>query len=33
MDKKTLAASKAYTDETVVGGGAIKGKNCVIDSI
>ena len=25
--------SKGYTDETVIGGGAIKGKNCVIDSI
>lgn len=33
IDAKTLAASKKYTDETVIGGGAIKGKNCVIDSI
>ena len=31
--KKALAASKTYTNEVVVGGGAIKGKNCVIDSI
>lgn len=33
MDKKVLALSKKYTDETVVGGGAIKGKNCTVDSI
>lgn len=25
--------SKGYTDETVIGGGAIKGANCEIDSI
>ena len=31
--KKALAVSKTYTDETVVGGGAIKGKNCTVDSI
>lgn len=31
--KKALAASKSYTDETVLGGGALKGKNCVINSI
>lgn len=31
--KKALAASKTYTNEVVVGGGAIKGKNCVITSI
>ena len=30
--KKVLAASMGYTDETVVGGGAIKGKNCVLES-
>lgn len=29
----TYAISKGYTDETVEGGGAIKGKNCVINSI
>ena len=33
IDAKTLAASKKYTNETVIGGGAIKGKNCTIDSI
>lgn len=31
--KKALAASKTYTNEVVIGGGAIKGKNCVISSI
>lgn len=31
--KKALAASKTYTNEVVVGGGAIKGKNCVVTSI
>ena len=29
----TYAAAKAYTDQTVVGGGALKGKNCTVDSI
>lgn len=33
LDKKTLAAAKKYTDQEVAGGGAIKGKNCTIDSI
>ena len=33
MDIITLAAAKKYTDNTVIGGGAIKGKNCTIDSI
>lgn len=33
IDKTTYAASKKYTDTTVAGGGAIKGKNCTIDSI
>lgn len=33
IDAKTLAASKKYTKETVEGAGAIKGKNCTIDSI
>ena len=28
-----LAAAKKYTEETVIGGGALKGKNCVVDSI
>lgn len=28
-----LAAAKKYTAETVIGGGAIKGKNCIIKSI
>lgn len=31
--KKAYGAAKAYTDETVIGGGALKGKNCVINSI
>ena len=31
--KKALAVSKNYTDETVIGGGAIRGKNCKIKSI
>lgn len=30
---QALAMSKSYTDEEVAGGGAIKGKNCVVDSI
>ena len=29
----TYAAAKSYTDQTVVGGGALKGKNCTVDSI
>ena len=33
IDAKTLALSKKYTDEEVAGGGAIKGKNCTVDSI
>lgn len=33
FDVVSFAASNSYTDETVEGGGAIKGKNCVIDSI
>lgn len=33
IDAKTLAASKKYTDTEIAGGGAIKGKNCTIDSI
>lgn len=28
-----LGASKKYTEETVIGGGAIKGKNCTVDSM
>lgn len=31
--KKALGASMEYTKETVLGGGALKGKNCVISSI
>lgn len=30
---ETYALSKTYTDKTVMGAGAIKGKNCTIDSI
>ena len=33
VDVVTLALAKGYTDETVAGGGAIKGKNCTVDSI
>ena len=33
FDAKTYALSKKYTDVTVEGGGAIKGKNCVISDI
>lgn len=32
MDILTLALAKKYTEETVLGGGAIKGKNCTIQS-
>ena len=32
-DKTLMAICNAYTDETVLGGGAIKGKNCIIQSI
>lgn len=33
LDILALKSSKKYTDETVVGGGAIKGKNCTIEDI
>lgn len=33
VDKLTLAVARKYTDQTVIGGGAIKGKNCTIKSI
>lgn len=33
MDVLSYALSRSYTDETVAGGGAIKGKNCIVDSI
>lgn len=33
IDKQTLAAAKKYTKKTVEGAGAIKGKNCTIQSI
>ena len=33
LDNKTLAAARKYTDNSVAGAGAIKGKNCTIDSI
>ena len=33
VDTITLPLAKKYTDETVAGGGAIKGKNCTVDSI
>lgn len=33
IDKKAYALANGYTDETVIGGGAIKGKNCTISKI
>lgn len=33
FDVVSYAASNKYTDETVEGGGALKGKNCVVESI
>ena len=33
MDYLSYALSKKYTDDTVEGGGAIRGKNCIIKSI
>ena len=33
IDKKAYALANSYTDETVIGGGAIKGKNCTISKI
>ena len=33
IDNVTYAAAKKYTDKSIAGGGAIKGKNCTIDSI
>ena len=33
MDVITYAVAKKYVDETVIGGGALKGKNCTIQSI
>lgn len=33
LDKLTYAAAKKYVDNTVLGGGALKGKNATIDSI
>lgn len=33
MDLITYALAKKYTDETVGGGGTIKGKNCTISDI
>ena len=33
LDIVTLQLSKKYTDAEVAGGGAIKGKNCVISDI
>lgn len=33
MDIISYILSKQYTDETVIGGGAIKGKNCTIETI
>lgn len=33
LDKRLIALSRKYTDETVIGGGAIKGKNCTIKKI
>ena len=33
IDAKTYALSKKYTDDSIAGGGAIKGKNCTMDPI
>lgn len=33
MDALSYALSKKYTDDSMEGGGAVKGKNCTIDSI
>ena len=33
IDNKTFAAARKYTDDTVIGGGALKGKNCTIEQI
>lgn len=33
MDLLALVLAKKYTEETVIGGGALKGKNCTIQSI
>lgn len=33
LDVVAMALSNGYTDETVAGGGAIKGKNCTIESV
>ena len=33
LSLETLAMAKTYTNETVIGGGAIKGKNCRIQSV
>ena len=32
MDILTLALAKKYTDESLAGGGAVRGKNCTIQS-
>ena len=33
MDAVTLGAAQSYTDEAMKGMGALKGKNCTIESI
>ena len=33
VDVETYAVAKKYTDKSLAGGGAVKGKNCTIDSI
>ena len=33
LDMLSMALSQGYTDETVLGGGALKGKNCVVSNI
>ena len=33
MDIETLALAKKYTDESLLGGGAVAGKNCIIEDI
>jgi hypothetical protein len=33
MDIVSYILSRKYTEESLIGGGAVKGKNCTIDSI
>ena len=33
INNETLAAARKYTDNSIAGGGAIRGKNCTIESV